>query len=101
MEKKAVLKVPNGKLLKITADLDDAVLVSIQITGDFFVYPEESISQLEQLLRYQPIEKELLLYMIDAFFKQNNVELFGITAEAIADAIMRCAVDVKHGDKNE
>ncbi len=92
MERKAVLKVPNGKLLKITADIDDAVLVSLQITGDFFVYPEESISQLEQLLRYQPLEKDLLLYMIDTFFKQNNVELFGVTAEAISDAIMQCTL---------
>ena len=91
MERKAVLKVPNGKLLKITADIDDTVLVSLQITGDFFVYPEESIIQLEQLLRYQPLEKDLLLYMIDAFFKQNNVELFGVTAEAISDAIIQCA----------
>lgn len=92
MERKAVLKVPNGKLLKITADIDDAVLVSVQITGDFFVYPEESIQQLEQLLRYQPLERSILLSMIDTFFKQNNVELFGVTAEAMSDAIMQCAL---------
>ena len=95
MERKAVLKVPNGKLLKITADIDETVLVSVQITGDFFVYPEESINQLEQLLRYQPLERDLLLYMIDAFFKQNSVELFGVTAEAISDAIMQCTSQEK------
>lgn len=92
MERKAVLKVPNGKLLKITADIDDTVLVSVQITGDFFVYPEESIQQLEQLLRYQPLEKDLLFYMIDVFFKQNNVEVFGLTAQALSDAIMQCTL---------
>ncbi len=98
MERKAVFKVPNGKLLKVTADIDDTVLVSVQITGDFFVYPEESIIQLEQLLRYHPLEKDLLLYMIDGFFKQNNVELFGVTAEAICDAIMQCSM--QSGDKH-
>ncbi len=90
MQKKVSMKVPNGKMLKVTAEIENNIIINAQITGDFFVYPEEDIAHLEQLLRYQPLEKELLLYMIDSFFKQNNVELYGVTAEAIRDALLLC-----------
>lgn len=93
MQKKVSMKVPNGKMLRVMAEIENSIIISAQITGDFFVYPEENIAHLEQLLRYQPLEKELLLYMIDSFFKQNNVELYGVTAEAICDALLLCGED--------
>lgn len=90
MQKKVAMKVPNGKMLKVAAEIENNIIINAQITGDFFVYPEEDIEHLEQLLRYHPLEKELLLYMIQAFFTQNNVQLYGVTAEAICDALMLC-----------
>ncbi len=90
MEKKITLKVPAGKLLKIEVESDESVLINIKICGDFFIYPEEELEHLEQLLRYHPIDKELIHYMIDAFIKQNNVEMHGITVDALVDGIMAC-----------
>ncbi|MEK6867631.1 MAG: hypothetical protein AABX98_02295 [Nanoarchaeota archaeon] len=90
MEKKVIHKVPNGKLLKVIADVDNGILVSVQITGDFFVYPEEELYHLEQLLRFQPLDKQLLLYMIESYLKQNNVQFYGITPDALSDALMQC-----------
>ncbi len=92
MEKKVTFKVPNGKLLKIIADIDNGILISLQITGDFFVYPEEELYHIEQLLRFHPLEKESLLFMIESYIKQNNVEFYGITPEALTDAILLCGV---------
>ena len=91
MEKKVTLKVPGGKLLKVTADIDNGVLASVQITGDFFVYPEEELYHLEQLLRFHPLDRDLLLYMIQSYLTQNNVQFYGITPEALTDALMQCS----------
>lgn len=90
MQKKATIKVPGGKLLKLEIESDESVLINIKICGDFFFHPEEELEHLEQLLRYHPIDKELIHYMIDAFVKQNNVEMHGITVDAIVDGIMSC-----------
>jgi hypothetical protein len=91
MEKKVTHKVPGGKLLKVSAEIDNDVLVSVQITGDFFVYPEEELYHLEQLLRFHPLDRESLLYMIQSYLKQNNVQFYGITPEALTDALLHCA----------
>ena len=90
MEKSIITKVPQGKLLKITVESDESVIINIKICGDFFLYPEEEVEHLEQLLRYHPIDKDLLHYMIDAFMKQNNVEMHGITVDALVEGIMAC-----------
>ena len=43
MKSKSIYKVPNGKLLKIFLDYDKKTqsINYINITGDFFAYPEE------------------------------------------------------------
>lgn len=95
MQGKAVIKVPQGKLLKIEVECDESVLVNVKICGDFFFHPEEELEHLEQLLRYHPLDKELIRYMIDAFIKQNNVEMHGITVSALVDGIMSCVQQIK------
>lgn len=91
MQKKAMLKVPNGKLLKIAVEIEGNVLVSVQFTGDFFAYPEEDITHLENLLAYHPLEEDLLRYTITSFVEQNNIQLFGITPDYFTEGILLCA----------
>ena len=40
-------KVPGGKLLCIKVDTQKDSILSVKISGDFFVHPEESITKLE------------------------------------------------------
>lgn len=89
MEGKSVLKVPGGKLLKIFLDYDDKIN-KIKITGDFFLYPEESLEKLEEELIGLGLDKEVLLKKIDDFFKDNNVKLFGIKGSDIVDGVINC-----------
>ena len=49
--KKSVYKVPGGKLLKISLEPEDNRIKSIRIMGDFFLHPEESITELEDGLK--------------------------------------------------
>jgi lipoate-protein ligase A len=93
MKIQSVYKVPQGKLLKIFAEVDEdkETLQSIKITGDFFAYPEESISQLEDILQNAPFNEKDLYQIISTFIKDQNVQFIGIDADGLTDAIMRCA----------
>ncbi|MFH1653971.1 MAG: lipoate protein ligase C-terminal domain-containing protein [Pseudomonadota bacterium] len=43
-------KVPSGKLLRCKGLVEDGCIRKIMISGDFFVYPEDSIERLENAI---------------------------------------------------
>lgn len=88
---KNILKVPDGKLIKIFLEYEDGEIKEIKITGDFFVYPEESVEKLEAELVNLKLRKDMLERKIGKFIKSNNVQLFGITIPALVEAIMGAA----------
>lgn len=92
MKIQSIFKVPQGKLLKIFAEVDESkqILKSIRITGDFFAYPEESIKELEDLLKETPFTEEDIFETISTFIEDQHVQFIGIDAEGLTDAIMRC-----------
>ena len=92
MQSKSVYKIPNGKLLKIFLDFDSEtrLINSINITGDFFAYPEESIENMENKLKDTLLEKVELLKKINSVIKKYNIEFIGLDAEGIVEAILRC-----------
>jgi len=45
-----LLRDPQGKTLKVVATINNCRLTYIEISGDFFVYPETAIEELERLL---------------------------------------------------
>ena len=53
-------KVPAGKLIRISAEIEDGKIRKLQLSGDFFVHPEESISALEKALIGSPLERQVL-----------------------------------------
>jgi hypothetical protein len=85
-------KVPNGKLLKIFLDYDEKnfVIKKINIMGDFFAYPEESIELIENKLKNTKIEKKILYKKIYSIIKENKIEFIGLNEQAIIDGIMMC-----------
>lgn len=89
--KKALYKVPNGKLLKIFLEDVDGKITAIQITGDFFVYPEESIEKLEQELLGTPLSAEALSTKMNEFLKQHPTTLFGVDVESLVSTILQAS----------
>lgn len=84
-----------GKLLRILLEYEEdcsqeniQTINSIRITGDFFVYPEDSLEKLETQLKGTRLEKEKLKKEIDRCL--NNAEPFGFDSESLSDAIMGC-----------
>lgn len=86
--KKAIYKVPNGKLLKIFLEDADGQIVSIKITGDFFAHPEENIEKLEAALVGVAVSKEDLVQKITEFKEKTGTVFFGFDAESLATTIL-------------
>ncbi len=79
-------KVPNGKLLRLQADLDKDVINSIKISGDFFIHPETAIIEIERLLaglKIQDIPDKL-----DKFIKEKEIILLGFNPADLVDALI-------------
>lgn len=86
--KKALYKVPNGKLLKVFLEDVDGKIDSVKITGDFFLHPEENIEKLEESLRGSEISKEILTERIEKFLKVTPTKFFGLDTESLVTTIL-------------
>ncbi len=85
-----------GKIVKINLSYkqESQVIHSIKITGDFFIYPEEIIEQLERELCGIKLEREDLKKKIQLILK--NSEFFGFEIDSLVDVIL-CT----KGDENK
>ena len=87
---KCSLKVPNGKLLKVTVEFHEGRIENVRVTGDFFIHPEESIEELETALKGKAYSRKSVGDAVEIFFARQGLIAFGITSQALTDAIMRC-----------
>lgn len=77
-----------GGLIRIRVSLDtDDRINDIMITGDFFIYPEESIEALEKALVGISTDEGKLLKVVKGFYE--NIEAPGIDPEDIVEAIKK------------
>mgnify|MGYP005845908381 CR=1 FL=1 len=83
MTLRRVVKIPAGKLLKLSADVEEGILKSVAIRGDFFAHPEEGFDRAEAGLAGIPARGFRSAF--SAALAREGVELFGLTAEAAAD----------------
>lgn len=89
MEGSSRYKVPGGKLIIIKLTYSDKI-ESFQILGDFFLTPEEALSEIENMFITLPINitRQDIAKMVSEYVEKNNVQLVGITPEAIAEAVV-------------
>lgn len=82
-------KVPGGKLVRLKANVTETVQ-TVNISGDFFLHPEEAIEHIEQALigLSKTATREEILQRIVNVATVHKVTMLGITAEAIADLMM-------------
>jgi lipoate---protein ligase len=78
------------KLIKILLEYEEhtKMINSIKITGDFFLYPEESLDELEVNLIGTILEKAAVKQKIEKCL--NYSEAFGFDSESMTDAILGC-----------
>ena len=81
------------KLIKILLEYNDQedskkFINSIKITGDFFLYPEESLEYLEAQLKGTILDRDMLKEKIDICLK--DCQAFGFDTESMVAAILGC-----------
>jgi lipoate-protein ligase A len=82
-------KVPEGKLVVIDLDVEDGRLHNVELSGDFFLLPEETVWRMMAALEGVPAdagEDELSGRVRDA---SRGAQLIGITPEGVAVAVRR------------
>jgi hypothetical protein len=75
--------IKKGKLLKIWARFNEDVILDIKITGDFFVYPENTIELIENSLLGKRVSEvgEIIKKIME------NCEYIGIEPQDIYEAV--------------
>ena len=90
---KGELKAPGGKLLKCELTLKKDIIATLKITGDFFLYPEEKITDLETCLLGCRINLKNIQPILTFFFQ--HVELVGATPQDFINLIMLTSKEKK------
>ena len=86
----AELKAPKG-VIKVELELRGCSIERISITGDFFMYPEDALEELERLLVGARLDRETLLERVKEFYKSAGVRTPMVKPEHWVEAIMRAA----------
>ncbi|HVC58031.1 MAG TPA: hypothetical protein VND15_00980 [Candidatus Acidoferrales bacterium] len=90
MEGIAKQKVPGGKLLIIKVSYGDSI-ESVRILGDFFVYPESAVQEIEAALKGIDAKapEQSIAELVGKVVSRCNAEMIGVTAEAIAQTLRK------------
>jgi lipoate-protein ligase A len=85
----ATKKVTGGKLVRVKIKADEYIN-DIQISGDFFLHPEDAIIQVEQNLRnlHRDTTPEEITARINNTLAKENGAFIGLSAEDLTETII-------------
>jgi len=80
-----IVKVPNGKLLRVDVEFDKKNILNVKITGDFFLHPENTIELFEKKIKQIPtkFDCDKLIRTLNKIAVDNKAQLIGITTRDI------------------
>jgi hypothetical protein len=76
-------------LIRIKAIVEANIIEEIQIAGDFFMYPEDKLWELERNLVGTSIHRSDIIAKIQSFYEQTELLTPGVVPEDFAEAIVR------------
>jgi lipoate-protein ligase A len=83
-------KTPGGKLVVVDFDVVDGRLANVRVTGDFFVYPEESFPSIQESLEGVSVEmSESAMAEVVRLAIPRGTELLGTSPQGLAIAVHR------------
>ncbi len=88
---RAIKKVEGGKLLKVAVEFDPEAIVSVKITGDFFLHPEDTLPFIEASLAGSPLAAAEIESRVQRIVADKGALMVGITPAAIAEAVLEAA----------
>jgi len=90
---KASEKVAGGKLVRLELEHDGSKIIRAKITGDFFMHPEDALSDIEALLVGMQVgsAEADISARISKLLSSKNVEVVGFSAETVAKLVKTAA----------
>jgi len=76
-------------LIKVNIQGYKEKIKEIQISGDFFTYPEDRLWDLERNLLRTLVEREKILSKVKDFYRKTNLLNPGVAPEDFTEAIVR------------
>jgi hypothetical protein len=85
----SLVKVVDGKLLRTFVTFDDNKIFKVVLTGDFFLHPEEKISEIEGIFFGKSIffDDSEVESLIDALLEKKKIVPVGINSRAIVKSV--------------
>lgn len=81
-------------LIRVDVQVHNNKVSEIQISGDFFMYPEDYLWKLEEVLIGTPAIRDKILAKIQKFYKKTSLLTPGVTSEDFTEAILRAIKNV-------
>jgi hypothetical protein len=81
-------------LIKVKVQIQEDKINNIRISGDFFMYPEDSLWELEGILLGASARQEDVLLKVKEFYRKTNVLTPGVFPEDFTEAIVRGISDI-------
>ncbi|MEM3386866.1 MAG: lipoate protein ligase C-terminal domain-containing protein [Nitrososphaerales archaeon] len=79
-------KVKGGKMIKVKLDVEENVIRRALIAGDFFLYPEEAIEQIEESLSGVNVSSDIEQVLANAVMRA-GAQLLGVSVGDLASAV--------------
>lgn len=77
-----------GGLIRVFLKEKNGKIGDILLTGDFFIFPEESLDIMARSLKEVALNKDAVLDSIKETYLRENIDSPGTTPKDFADAIM-------------
>jgi hypothetical protein len=86
----AEFKAPKG-VIKVELEMDGEKISRVSISGDFFMYPEEALGELEKALAGVAAERGALLKAVEGFYRETGAETPMVEPGHWVEAVLRAA----------
>jgi hypothetical protein len=80
------------KFIRVSAEIEDGLIRSIKIRGDFFAIPAEGFDRLEERLPGTVLDG--LAATFDRLLREEGVEAQGISGAGIRELIDTCRINI-------
>ena len=77
-----------GGLIRSAEEVSENRIEDITISGDFTLYPKESLNGLEGALEKVPLEEDRIIERVETFYEKEEVESPGVESKDIATTIL-------------
>lgn len=87
-------KAAGGKLVRVRLAEEEGRVKSVQISGDFFLVPEDSLPTLEKMLEGVALHYADVRKIIDSFFETSQAQSLGVSRTDLVRALLSAKEEI-------